>query len=271
MKKNKNIKIFMLCHKPTEYGFIDNEIITPLECGADVEDNNACEIKDNTGDNISKWNQFYTEDTGIYWIWKNVSCKYKGQMQYRRRLQGIENIDFNEVFSKYDAIIAEPMDLAELYFMPDLTLETQYLLAHQKRDLDVVENIIKLDYFEYYLDYIKFIKNGNLILYSNGFILKENDYNKYCEFMFGILKKWLSIMNIHDVDALHKYVYDSVMTGNISNATMSPVMRADMEYVIKYQSRIGGSLAERIFTLYAYHNFKNILFLPYEKPEGNKL
>lgn len=267
----QDAKIFMLCHKSVNYGFINNKLITPLECGADVEDNNACETKDNTGDNISKWNQFYTEDTGIYWIWKNVHCKYKGQMQYRRRLSGIEGLDFDEVFSTYDAIIAEPMNLAELYYIPELTLETQYMIAHQKRDLDIVEEIVATDYPDYYDDYVKYIKNGNLILYSNGFVLKENDYDAYCKFLFDILEIWLNIMDIHDIDTLHKYVYDSIMSGNISNATMNPLSRADINYAVKYQSRIGGSLAERIFTLYAFHNFKNILFLPYDKPEGNKL
>lgn len=271
MEKREDAKIFMLCHKPTPYGLIDNELITPLECGADVEDNNACETKDNTGKNISKWNQFYTEDTGIYWIWKNVHCKYKGQMQYRRRLEGLENLDFEQTFAEYDAIIAQPMDLESLYYMPGLTLEKQYALAHQKRDLDAVEEIILESHADYYPDYLKYVRNGKNILYSNGFVLKEEDYDKYCEFLFGILVKWLDKKGIHTIESLHAYVYDSIMTGHISNATMDPYHRADLDYAIKYQSRIGGSLAERIFTLYAYHNFKNILFLEYDKPEGNKL
>ena len=91
----------MLCHKEVPYGLIDNEIITPLECGAAIVDNNVCELKDNQGeDNISEYNFFYLEDTAMYWIWKYVNdCKYKGQMHYRRRID-LSKI-YNFVLTKF--------------------------------------------------------------------------------------------------------------------------------------------------------------------------
>ena len=36
---------------------------------------------------------------------------------------------------------------------------------------------------------------------------------------------------------------------------------------IMYQTRIGGYIAERIFTLYVKHNFKKVKYLPYVKME----
>lgn len=267
----EDIKVFMLCHRPVEYGFIDNDVVTPLECGADVCDNNACEVKDNTGDNISKFNQFFTEDTGIYWIWKNVHAKYKGQMQYRRRILGLENMNLDEIFKTHDAIIGTPMNLAELYWMPQLTLESQYRIAHNINDLYIMEGIIKELYPDYSEDYDRYIKNGVMIYYSNGFVLKEEDYDHYCSMLFTILYEWLGRTGIKNIDDLHKYVYDAVMDGTISNSTMDYYHRKDIDYVLKYQSRIGGSLAERFFTLYAFHNFKNPLLLDYDKPEGNFL
>ena len=89
--------------------------------------------------------------------------------------------------------------------------------------------------------------------------------------LFTVLYEWLERMNIKTLADLHEYVYDSVMEGIISNATMDTYHRSDIEYVLKYQSRIGGSLAERFFTLYAFKNFKNPLLLDYDKPEGNIL
>ena len=193
-------------------------------------------------------------------------------MQYRRRLEGInQTTNFAEIFAYHDAIIAEPMDLAELYYMDGLTLEEQYCIAHNIKDLWLMEDIIKEMYPEYSEDYDKYIKNGTNILYSNGFILKQEDYDDYCEKLFSVLREWLRRMNIHNEEELHKFVYDSVMCGDISNATMTSAMRNDLDYVLKYQSRIGGSLAERFFTLYAFHHFKNIYYVKYDKPEGNKL
>ena len=271
MEKRDDVKVFMLCHREVEYGFIDNSVVTPLECGAAICDNNVCELKDNTGDNISEYNHFFTEDTGIYWIWANVHSKYKGQMQYRRRFLGLEDLDFDKIFSEHDAILGTPMDLSVLYWIPGLTLESQYRIAHNINDLVVMEQIVKELYPEYSEDYDKYIKNGSLIYYSNGFILKQEDYDKYCEMLFTVLDEWLYRMGIHNLQDLHKYVYDSTMSGAISNATMDYFHRTDIDYVLKYQSRIGGSLAERLFTLYAFHNFKNPLHLDYDKPEGNIL
>lgn len=213
MEKDKDVKIFMLCHKNVDYGFLDNKYVTPIECGADIIDNNVCELKDNTGDNISRYNQFFTEDTGIYWIWKNVkNAKYKGQVQYRRRFSMLnEEIDFGSIFSQHDAIIAEPMDLPDLYMVPGLTLESQYLIAHNIDDILLMEEIIKELYPEYTESYDKYVKNGRMILYSNGFILKSEDYDKYCEQLFTILNEWLKRMGIYyNMDRLHDYVYESV-------------------------------------------------------------
>lgn len=269
MIKDENIKIFMLCHKKVDYGLLDDSVVTPLECGADIQDNDVCELKDNTGENISAQNQFFTEDTGIFWIWKNVHSKYKGQMQYRRRLSGIsEGFDFDEAFSTHDAIIAEPMDLELLYGINGLTVEQQYRMAHSHKDLELMEAIIKEKYPQYSESYDEIIKRGKMLLYSNGFVLKACDYDNYCSELFDVLYTWLDRKGIKDVEDLHKYVYDSVMDGSISNATMNPFSRKDMEYVLMYQSRIGGSLAERFFTLYASSHFKQILFVPYEKQEN---
>ena len=163
------------------------------------------------------------------------------------------------------------MDLADLYYMPTLTVESQYLLVHNINDLLLMEKIIKDLYPDYAEDYDKYIKQGKLLLYSNGFVLKSEDYDKYCGMLFTILKEWLKRMSINNIPELEKYVYDAIMEGKISNASKTVYWRSRIDYTVKYQMRIGGSLAERFFTLYAYHNFKNILFVPYEKPEGNIL
>ena len=269
--KRDDVKVFMLCHKEVEYGFIDNDVVTPLEVGADICDNNVCETKDNTGNNISKFNEFYTEDTGLYWIWKNVHAKYKGQMQYRRRFLNIESLDFDSVFKDHDAIIAYPMRLDYLYYIPGLTLEGQYRIAHNYKDLLLMEQIVKDLWPDYAEDYDRFIKNGSDILYSNGFILREEDYNRYCDMLFTMLTEWLDRNGTPNVEDVKRWVYDSIMDGTISNATMDHWHRIDMDYCIKYQTRIGGSLAERFFTLFAFHNFRNIFYLDYDKPEGNRL
>ena len=78
-----------------------------LQVGADInKDINISEIKDNTGDNISKKNRNYCELTGLYWIWKNSKEKIIGLVHYRRffykkvffkKEEVISNKDVNEI------------------------------------------------------------------------------------------------------------------------------------------------------------------------------
>ena len=73
-------------------------------------------LRDDTGDNISALNCYYSELTGLYWIWKNVhNAKYIGQMQYGRRLKISENDDFDAIFAEYDAIVAKPYHFEKAY------------------------------------------------------------------------------------------------------------------------------------------------------------
>ena len=143
MEKRKDVKIFMLCDHRVDF-LVDDEVITPLECGADVKDNDVCKVKDNTGDNISAYNEFYLENTGVYWIWKNVKgAKYKGQTQYRRQFRGLSYLDFDKVFSNYDVIVADPLDLPKTFKHPTCTVEFHYKVAHNIRDLNILKEIIE--------------------------------------------------------------------------------------------------------------------------------
>ena len=267
--KRTDVQVFMLCNRNVPY-LIDNEIITPLQCGTSVVDNNVCQLKDNTGNNISHLNEFYLENTGVYWIWKNINdAKYKGQMQYRRQFANLQYYDFDKIFQDHDIIVAEPLNLPSTFNDPKCTLEFHYKVAHNKRDLDVLEDIINEKYPEYQDDYIKYIKNGQNILYSCGFIMKSEDYDKYCQILFDIIEEYRKRMNLHNILDVKNYVINCYKNNEYPNWTLQP--NEDPEWIIKYQMRIGGSLAERFFTLYVYHNFKRLFFLPYDVKEDVKI
>ena len=191
--KDEFIKIFSLCYEHKDFNFLNDKVITPLQVGAH-NGIDVCNLKDNTGDNISHKNYFYIENTGIYWIWKNISgAKYKGQMQYRRPLEGInEYFNFDEAFKTYDVITCIPFNHplnskptdSNPMFIPAQTVEEGYIFSNCKDDLDVLEMIINVYYPEYRESYKKYIKNGPNLYYSNGFIMRAEDYNRYCEFLF---------------------------------------------------------------------------------------
>lgn len=267
--KRKDIQVFMLCNREVPY-LVDNELITPLQCGTDIVDNNICELKDNIGDNISYLNEFYLENTGVYWIWKNVKdARYKGQMQYRRQFKNLEYYNFDKIFHDYDIIVAEPLNLPTIFNHKECTLSFHYKVAHNEQDLLIMEDIIKTKFPEYADDYDKYIKYGENILYSCGFIMPSEQYDQYCNILFDIIEEYRTRLNLHTISDVKNYVLKCYDNNEFPDWTLHK--NVSFENKVKYQMRIGGSLAERFFTLYVFHNFKNIFYLPYDIKEDIKI
>ena len=64
--------IFAMTHKkfipPTDSMYV------PLHVGREGKEDLGY-LADNTGDNISAKNQYYSELTGMYWVWKNYTSR----------------------------------------------------------------------------------------------------------------------------------------------------------------------------------------------------
>ena len=276
-EKNKDTQIYSLCYSKKNFKFLNDSVVTPLQVGA-ANGTNVCELKDNNGDNISDKNYFYIENTGTYWIWKNVKdAKYKGQMQYRRPLEGVnESMNFDEVFSKYKVITCEPFNhpansrptKENPMFIPAMTVEQGYAFSNCIDDLKIIEMVINIYYPEYKDSYNKFIKNGENLYYSNGFIMKSDDYDRYCEFLFDCLDKYQQFVDVSTPQRLRDRVVYHMEVGKYPKH-MNPQSRS--EEAIRWQMSIGGFLSERIWTLWLLHNFKDeeIMKLPYNKMEEN--
>lgn len=142
-------------------------------------------------------------------------------------------------------------------------------MAHNERDLLILEDIIKTKLPEYAEDYDKYIKNGYEILYSCGFIMPSNHYDTYCETLFNIIEEYRRRAGLNTINDVREYALKCYDNHEYLNLTLNNGVAFDL--VIKYQMRIGGYLAERFFTLYVFHNFKNIFYLPYDIKEDIKI
>lgn len=275
VKKRDDVKIYSLCYARKAFDFIDDAAVTPLQVGA-ANGTDVCDLKDNVGDNISDKNYMFIENTGTYWIWKNVhDCKFKGQMQYRRPLSGVtEDMDFDKVFSEYDVITCEPFHhpdhktptKEEPMVISADTVEQGYWFSNCIDDLYIMEIVVKAFYPEYAEDYDKYIKNGPDLYYSNGFVMKSGDYDRYCEFLFRCLEGYLQMANIHNIDELYEHVRYNIEVGKYPRY---PANQKVPEEAIRWQTSILGFLSERLWTLWVQHNFapEKIMKLPYIKQE----
>ena len=96
------IKIFALTHKKFEVP--QDKMYQPLQVGREEKEDLGY-LCDNTGDNISAENCYYSELTGLYWIWKNVhTYKYVGTCHYRRYLLNEQEKIFTEAISEPDIV-----------------------------------------------------------------------------------------------------------------------------------------------------------------------
>lgn len=274
--KMTKIQIYELCYEDKGFAPPEDSVITPLQVGA-ANGTDVCYLKDNTGDNISGGNLFYVENTGTYWIWKNdKSEKYKGQMQYRRILSGItEQTNFDEIFNDHDVITCVPYHYPdhktptkeEPMVIPADTLEQGYAFSNCLDDLLIMEMVVKLNHPDYADDWDKYIKNGEDLYYSNGFIMRKEDYDRYAEFLFGCLNGYFSLAQIRTKDDLINHVRYNMETAKYQRYSDGKID----EGAIRWQCCIGGFLSERIWTLWLLHNFKEerIYKVPYRLMEKN--
>lgn len=256
--KRKDVQLFMLCYDKEEYGFVDNEVMTPLQCGA-ANGKDVCELKDNTGDNISTANFLYVETTGLYWIWKNVKdAKYKGQTQYRRRLEGVdETMDYDAIFKDHDVICAKPYNYPANHaaFIPSDTVAGGYAYSHCKDDLDSLEKIVKSVHPDYAEDWDKYITNGENLYYSNGFVLRAEKYDEYCEFLFELLERWAIENGITRYEDVIVHVARNLGAGKYIRYPIEGQDPMKLTWPsVNWQIHIFGFFSERIFTLWLQHN-----------------
>lgn len=83
----ENIFVAVIAHKP--YRMPEDSAYFPLQVGAALhtDENLGSEFSlDNEGDSISEKNPFYSELTGLWWVWRNVDADFKGLVHYRRYL-----------------------------------------------------------------------------------------------------------------------------------------------------------------------------------------
>lgn len=241
----KDLIVYVLAHKMPPYGLINDGWHIPLQVGADLSEENVCELKDNIGINISKYNPFFCETTGHFWIWQNAEkSDFIGVEHYRRHFDlGKEEV--LNILKDHDIIMPKPLLIS-------VSVEEQYEICHIPEDIHAVEKIINKLYPEYSDDYVRYIKHGNKLYCANSYITSWENFMKMNEFVFNILFEMWKFYGFTTIEDWHRHVLES-------NKQLVP------EYHTKngcdwdiYQLRIGGALAERLNTLYVLHNFNNI-------------
>lgn len=194
--KNSNIKIMVALHKP--YRVPADGVYYPVQVGAEGKESIGF-LGDNTGDNISVKNPNYCELTGLYWMWKNIPSDYLGLVHYRRYFVSKKGSDKWECIADRKDIVSKLQEVPVIlpkkreYFIE--TNYSQYAHAHHAVDLDTTRIILENDYPEYLNAFDENMKKTSGHKF-NMFIMRRDLADAYCTWLFNILFKLESVLDI---------------------------------------------------------------------------
>lgn len=221
------IRIYTMTHKKFEVPA--DEMYVPLQVGRAVHEDLGY-MGDDTGDNISAKNCYYSELTGLYWVWKNVKdADYVGVCHYRRYLLNEKGKVFTkgeleQLLQKVDVITTKRVKLRYPYY-------EGYCATHHIENLDATGDVIREMYPEYY-PYFDRLVHGEETYFGNIMICQKNIYDAYAEWLFSIFAEVEKRVDIDSYDDYHKRVF-----GFISEILLLVWMRANKLSV--YECRVG--------------------------------
>lgn len=164
---------------------LDSPFCEVIQVGADLTDAEISELKDNTGNNISKRNRDYCEMSAVYWAWKNdKESDYIGLCHYRRRFHITKEMIRWAMEENYDTI----------YTIPQITdgglrkefVERNYFLTPEMWGL-TEEAIRKLS--PEYLESWQSLPESFFLIAYNMFIMRRDIFEDYCSWVFSILEE----------------------------------------------------------------------------------
>lgn len=241
-------RIWIIGHRHTEEPYWDNELYSPLQVGFSK---NILPNRDNKGVNIAAWNRLYAEMTGWFWVYKNADLTdYVGMCQYRRRLRFKDADEVENIFKSSDAIAAEPLKMG-------MSPRHQYESVHNPADMELAERIVKEKYPE--LKWDRVMERGRTLFYSNGVVLKRQDFLDYCDFYFGFAEEFLKRKGWDSVEKAKADIEEEMIRGERRKSRG-----------VDYQCEVLGFLSERMLTLWLLSKYplKRIKTVKYVKYEG---
>ena len=128
--------------------------------------------------------------------------------------------------------------------------------------MELLEEIIRDLHPDYSENFDLLLKQGRQIFYSNGFVMPADEYDKYCEWLFGILWEFIRRSGWESPEDVAYSVGQDIRK-----------KKRNPHNYLKYQMQIGGFLSERLWTLYLQSNFppEKVLMASYQLMENTAL
>lgn len=197
------VRIYTMTHKR----FMEPEdraLYTPLHVGRALSQDLGYP-GDDTGENISEWNDRYGELTGVYWVWKNDKesdvigiCHYRRFfVNQERRL--LKQEDYEGILKEYDVIVSTGMQAEGSYLQ-------YYGEAHNPEDLHAVGRAIQKLYPEDYPVFARVLQQSRYY-YGNLMVTRRELFMDYAQWLFSILKEAGKEIDVSSYDLYNRRVF----------------------------------------------------------------
>lgn len=180
----KSVRIYAMTHKLFEAP--ENSLYQPVFVGHALQkpDVPVNYLTDDTGEHISLKNPYYSELTGMYWVWKNCKDAIVGICHYRRYLLN----EKGKVFSagEIEALLKSYGMITTKKIQLDYTYEEGFSGKHHQKDLILTGEVLQ----QYYPEYAELFQEAihqNTTYFGNMIITTKECYDAYCAWLFGVL------------------------------------------------------------------------------------
>ncbi len=203
-------KIYVITHKLFEQP--ENDMYIPLQAGHALRGTlDESYLRDDDGDdNISAQNPYFSELTGMYWVWKHRSdTEYVGICHYRRfpviRDRGdaperlLTERDCERILQDHDLITTQQLTLHSNYY-------DGFAVDHNLRDLQMTGEVIREKYPSYHECFERLV-HGDKVYFGNICVMPKGLYDRYCSWLFDILFEVQKRIDMTGYDGYRKRVF----------------------------------------------------------------
>ena len=252
MGNSENCKIYVFHYKNGE-PFPDSAGYLHILAGKESYSGESNLTGDNSGENISGKNRYYSELTGIYWIYKNQSSDIVGTSHYRRFFtaqgepfryklkrflyyfagmnKGRHGLIYTSDYSFWEKRILTCEEASSYLnnfdaIMPvrrmlRQSIEKHYIKYHDITDLQLLRNIIIEKSPEFIPSFDSTFQQKRIYA-NNMMVMKWPDFKALCDWLFMLLFEF--------------------------------ERRVKLTEYTEYQQRIFGFLSERLITVWVNHH-----------------
>lgn len=208
-----SIQIAVASHRP--YRMPEDAMYLPLHVGRALHPDTVFGpnfIGDDTGDNISTLNNYFSELTGLYWIWKNSTADYRGLVHYRRHFATASSRSRFFAKDRFSKIVGES-EISQLFQHTDIilprkrnyvieTVHSHYSHTFNSIQLDETKAILQEQQPEY-IPAFNHVMQGKTAHMFNMLVMKDEKLDEYCSWLFPILFELQSRIDPAQYDAFN--------------------------------------------------------------------